>query len=929
MNVLTEVFSAAATQSSQHVPALPHALSRRTPDRPKIVGRRSELRELQEFAREAARRGAVRVMCGHAGSGKSELLEAGVKLAVAAGIRVLRCNGTRDDDPPDLSGLHQIAWPILASLPRPRATRQLKTLETLLIEGVPARRDQAQLPFSVLGVLESLSAQQPVLIAIDDWDALDEPSRDVLAFVARRTARHPMAFLVTARPHRMRLASLGGLPELPLGPLSPAESAALLATRAPGIDAHAAQELLTTAAGNPLALLELPVRSEDSAPYVPASSDRLASAMAPGSARIPAATRDLLLVAALHPAGDVPLLLSAAARIEGAALDFTTVEPAEREGLVTFDGTRLRFSHPAAAGALVHQVGRQRCRAAHAALAAVLPRDSVRMLWHLSQASEGTDPELAGRLETMHRQALDQGDPPLAVRLLRRAADLYCTPEDRGRSTLRAAQLAHDLGLEGMARTLAHRALHHPQGPLGKLCAEALTLQGHGGTQPPADLAAWPAPVGPDEEENALELARLTAPCTAPGPGCPDVRLAFLDTLPQRADDPRLLHAMATVAPVRRAATVISRLSTVQGLGDLSVRDLERLGEAALLAGDPPRALDFQRQAERHYRFHDLLGHLPRVLLQQGLAHLVMGDWAQAEPVFRSCGELADQYGRNHHAAAAGLLLDLVRGLRTGAVHPGSTHDREAARRSVPSIDEILTVGTAWAQVEGGDFAAGFTTLSALLTDPERCPAVLFAVVPFAEAAAALNAAQDARATLNRLGSELGTECTPLVSIRLAVALAVLSDDQEAESLYERAVALDLPRWPSLEAPLRLAHGRRLRRLHQVADSRLVLRQAATAFTMMGAEARAARIAAELRASGERLEGGVLGPLQPAAGELLSPKEMRIAELAGQGLSNRQIGELLHLAPRTIGAYLYRIFPRLGVTARTQLSEALRSDRST
>ena len=89
------------------------------------------------------------------------------------------------------------------------------------------------------------------------------------------------------------------------------------------------------------------------------------------------------------------------------------------------------------------------------------------------------------------------------------------------------------------------------------------------------------------------------------------------------------------------------------------------------------------------------------------------------------------------------------------------------------------------------------------------------------------------------------------------------SDDQDAEILYERAVALDLPRWPSLEAPLRLAHGRRLRRLHQVADSRLTLRQAATAFTRMGAEARAARIAAELRASGERVEVSTPGPLQP------------------------------------------------------------------
>ena len=519
MNVWTEVSSPAASAKSQQVLSLPGTLSRRAPGNPRLVGRQSELRALQDFVGEAARHGAARVLCGHAGSGKSELLEAGVELATAAGIRVLRCNGIRGGNPPDLSGLLQIIWPVLESPRRPQATGQLQTLEMLLIEGVPAQRDRAQLPFAVLGVLESVSAQQPVLIAIDDWDTLDEPSREVLSFVARRTAGHPMAFLVTSRPHRTRLASLGGLPELPLGPLSPAESAALLAMRRPGIDAHAVRELLATAAGNPLALLELPTRSEDSFPYVPASSDRLASAMAPGASRIPPGTRDLLLVGALHPAGDVPLLLSAASRIGGVGLDFATVEPAEREGLAVFDGMRLLFSHPATAGAVVHHVGDERCRAAHAALAAVLPQGSVRMLWHLSQAVEGPDPELAGRLEAVHRHALEQCEPPLAVRLLRRAADLYRAPEDRGRCTLRAAQLAHDLGLERMARTMAHRALHHPLGPLGRLCAEALTLRGTGGEQPPPDLAAWPAPVGVDEEENALELARLTAAWSTPGTG--------------------------------------------------------------------------------------------------------------------------------------------------------------------------------------------------------------------------------------------------------------------------------------------------------------------------------------------------------------------------------------------------------------------------
>ncbi|MFF4838272.1 AAA family ATPase [Streptomyces sp. NPDC001315] len=928
MNAQTRLSPLTAGEAGHHTLSLVTPLPETLPEDAGLVGRDGEVRALQDFLREATAHGAARVVCGHAGSGKSALLEAAVQAATAAGMRVLRCAGIRGSNPSDLSGLLQIVWPVLGTPGRSLTGGRLDALEMLLVDGSPAPGGRSRLSFAVLEVLESVSAGQPLLLAVDDWDALDEPSREVLSFVARRTDGHRMALLMTARPHRTRLAPLAGLPELPLGPLTSAQSTRLLATRRPGLDAQAVRELLATAAGNPLALLELPARSEDSLPYVPVSSDRLAAAMAPGAARLPVGTRDLLLVAALHPAGDLPLLLSAASRIGGTELGFATLEPAEREGLVVFDGMRLLFSHPATAGAVVHDVDPRRTRAAHAALAAVLARGSVRMLWHLSQAVEGCDPELAGRLEAVHRHALEQCEPAMAVRLLRRAAELYLTPEDRGRCALRAAQLAHVLGLERMTRTMAHRALRRPLGPLGTLCAEALARTG--GAHPPADPAVWPAPDGVAEQENALELARITAPVIAGDDARAEALLAFLDGMPDRAYDPRLLQAMATVGPVRRAATVLAGVSAVRRLADMPVRDLERLGEAALSAGDPLRALELYRQAERRHRFHDVPDQLPPVLLRQGLAHLAMGDWGQGGHAFRRCAELAEDHGQDHNAVAARLLEDLVRGLRTGGtVRPGGARDLEAARRSVRSIDAILAVGTACALAEGGDFDAAFRALSALLAGPRVSAASLFALVTFAEAAEAVNASAEALAVLDRLEAELGAECAPGVTVRFAVARAVLADDRDEEALFERAFAEDLSGWPFLEAPLRLAHGRRLRLRRQFADSRATLRQAAATFTMMGAEARAARITAELRASGERPETGTPGvPGRTSARDLLTAQELRIAELAGRGLSNREIGELLDLSPRTIGAYLYRIFPRLGVTARAQLAEVLRDHQA-
>lgn len=907
------------------------AVPRRPAGRKKLVGRGEELRMLRAFVRDAEAHGATRVVCADPGAGKSELLAAGVELAAAAGMCVLRCAGSRDGAPGELSGLVQFLWPLLGDARVPLADRDLSALEALLVDGAPGHHDRAGLPFTVLRVLESVSAERPLLIAVDDWDALDAPSADVLAFVARRTAGHRLGLLMTTRPHTRR-TPLTGLSELPLRPLTPAASATLLATWRPGHDPHTLHDLMATAAGNPLALLELPTWTETHAPWLPPSSARLASALAPGADRLPAATRDLLLVAALHPSADIPLLLAAAARLGNGTQDVAALEPAERQRLVVFDGMRMVFSHPATAGAVVRGTGARRCRSAHAALAAELTDGCVRQLWHLSQAVEGADADLAARAEDAHRLALRQDDPALALRLLRRAADLHSRREDRGRCLLRAAQLAGDVGSARTARALARRALAYPLGPLGSLYARTATRADAPAARLLAEPGGWPAPVGAAEVDSVLELAELTAPAVAADTRRADALLAYLDALPSdTSHDPRLLHAMATAAPVRRAGTVIARLNAADRSGNVGLRDLERLGDAALRSGAPLRALELHRQAERRCHFHDLPERLPLVLLRQGLAHLVTGDWGQAETAFRRCGEHAGERGLTSEATAAQLLGRLTRALRTGTVPaPADAHAVETARPSVSAIEEIIAVGTGWAQVESGDASAGYATLTRLLADPGRCTAVLFALVPFAEAAGAAHAAEPARIRLRLLARELGPARAPLVSLALAVAEAVLADDEDAGAHYERALAMDVSQSPFLEASLRLTHGRRLRRWHEFTDSRVTLRQAAATFTMMGADARVTRITEELRASGERADTVTAGaPHTARAADVLSSQEMRIARLAARGLSNRQIGVELGLSPRTIGAYLYRIFPRLGVTARAQLAGVLGADDRT
>jgi DNA-binding NarL/FixJ family response regulator len=109
-----------------------------------------------------------------------------------------------------------------------------------------------------------------------------------------------------------------------------------------------------------------------------------------------------------------------------------------------------------------------------------------------------------------------------------------------------------------------------------------------------------------------------------------------------------------------------------------------------------------------------------------------------------------------------------------------------------------------------------------------------------------------------------------------------------------------------------------LRRTRDRTGARTVLARAAATFEGLRAGPWQRRAEAELRATGLAADGS------PApGGGTLTPQEREIAELAASGLSNKEIGARLFLSPRTVGAHLYRIFPKLGITSRASLRDAL------
>jgi DNA-binding CsgD family transcriptional regulator len=206
--------------------------------------------------------------------------------------------------------------------------------------------------------------------------------------------------------------------------------------------------------------------------------------------------------------------------------------------------------------------------------------------------------------------------------------------------------------------------------------------------------------------------------------------------------------------------------------------------------------------------------------------------------------------------------------------------------------------------------------------DPAHHPLLACWVIgDLAEAAVQADLVTQGRARLAQIESAVGPTPGAWIALNLRHARAVLADDDEAAECFAAALEADLSRWPYQRARLLLAQGRWLRRRRAITDSRGPLRAARDAFDALGCAAWADQARRELRASGERSRRP-----RPEARDQLTAQELQIAQLAARGLSNRDIGQRLYLSHRTVSTHLYRAFPKLGITSRGELGDALTGD---
>jgi DNA-binding CsgD family transcriptional regulator len=318
------------------------------------------------------------------------------------------------------------------------------------------------------------------------------------------------------------------------------------------------------------------------------------------------------------------------------------------------------------------------------------------------------------------------------------------------------------------------------------------------------------------------------------------------------------------------------------------------------------------------------LAALPRLLTQQSWNAIAIADWQAAVPAADEAVRLAAETRQPQWQAAAMTGQAMIAGMRGDDAAAGRLAQAAEALALPPRISTVLC-GIQFARgvtaIAAGRYDEAFDQLRRVFdrADPS-CQQVQSSWVlgDLAEAAAHTGRTAEAREIAAACRSGDRDSVTPWARVALLYAAPLLAGESAAEPEFHRALAADLARWPSYRARLLLEYGSWLRRRYRVAEARGPLRTARQICEAHGLLPWAERARRELRAAGEAGE-----ELRAQQRTTLSPQEFQIAQLAAEGLSNREIAQRLYLSHRTVGSHLYRIFPKLGITSRIQLPSVL------
>jgi DNA-binding CsgD family transcriptional regulator len=942
-----------------------------------LLERNEQLAQIDSALAEArAGRGTFVVLEGPAGIGKTALLAAARSAAADAGMRVLRSRGAELERDFAFGVVRQLFEPPLAEASEVERGDLLEgaagvAAGLLGLPGAPRTDGSAASgidpSFAVLHGLywlcANLAADRPLCLVVDDAQLADAASLRYLAFLLTRLEDLDAALVVATRPREAGtdadlLATVTADPSaerIHLPPLTPEAVAQLVESRLGEVpDAFFVEACLQATRGVPFLLNELieALREGRIAPTKEASQhvERIGAQTVGRSIhlrlrRLPDHAGRVARAVAVLEQSD----LLHAARLA----DLEEAKAAEAAELLTaagiFEAGRpLTFSHPIVrSGIYLELTGAERGQSHRRAaqLLAEQPGAKERVAEHLLISEPAADAWVVERLLEAARAAERNCAPESAALFLRRALAEPPPPDDQSRLLLELGMAEASAGIAGWPEHLRRALEAAPDAVAAGGVAMVLGLalsRAQRFAESVEVLERASSSLGSSHSELALRLEAaavipgLNDPMTAPAAALRAKKLRER-TAEHPAPPPELLAVSAWTSILTNEPAEVG--------ADLATRALVSETGAPSNSEERPWFAEptFARAtlalfcAERYAQMRPLLdasigqaqatgdgGRLAVCLAIRGWLTLRQGDLLAAEADTQMALAAAE--------LPAPPLYRLMNGgvLLNALVEQG---DFEAAERALAQLDSEVDSGMLTAaplglargrlRVGQGRIAEGLEHFLAVGESLTRAMVTCPSYVPWRSDAALAHLALGDRDSAERLAEEelllaRAFGASRALGVALRAAGVVTGGDRGASLLREAIDAFERGD-ARLERARALADlGAMLRRRNRRTEARELLRVALDAAHRAGAGPLAAYAETELRATGARPRRVVLtGP------DSLTASERRIAELAGQGLSNREIAQTLFVTTRTVEGHLTSIFRKLQVDSRASLPAVL------
>ncbi|EGX58192.1 LuxR family transcriptional regulator [Streptomyces zinciresistens K42] len=867
-------------------------------------------------------------MWGEPGIGKSALLRY-VQSRAADFVR-LSHSATRPESDLAFAGLHGLLWPLADRVALPATAQAAAVRAALGLSGEPT--DRLVVGAAVLSLLGGLAEQQPVLVVVDDGQWLDGATALCLGFVARRVGAHPVVVVLAdqsdpaARPWE-------GVADVRVDGLSDESARQLLATAAPLTDGATTRNMVREAGGNPLALHELAALAGDldDAEHRrkrgrPPVGPRMRQAFRAGIEALSPPAQLLTVLAAAEEHGD-RLTVQRAGRASGAG--DAAWEEVTNAGLLHVAGNRVGFRHPVVSRAVYEGSSAATRRRAHRALAATMPDEAEERAWHLAAMTHDRDENVARLLERTAARSRLRGATKTAARAWWRAAELSAAPIDASQRLAEAARASWDAGWAATAERLLDDA--ERLAPGAHVARRSRGLRGimefTRGMPETAHHFLITDMKRVSEPETALELGTL-AMRAAWSVGRGDLRDTALElllegdvegrtglpgTLAWWSDDVAADAAPADT-PVADDAAARARTAILPLLPPTPL---------ALAWGIDKPTGDALRRRIPHLRRRSERARLAIALAQTAMLDNAAGRWPQSESSAAEGLRLAQDLRADHIASHCRTSLGWLAAAR-GDERAVAEATARTLETSLPQGVRALSAAAYWNR----GMAALFherpeEALDSLvrLTEPghgaEHPTFALLAALDTAEAAVRVGRSDLADGRARVLDAWARRTGAPWARCAAHVTRGLLAGAR-AESAFR--AALDVPGarlQPLLYARAQLSYGEWLRRGRRRIDARVQIGAASAAFDRLGAQPLHHRAQREQDLTGPPRRRG---SSDTRAVSRLTPQEQRVAQLAAEQLTNREIGVQLRISHRTVGHHLGNVFAKLGINTRTELS---------